>query len=202
MTALTRRLLNEASRTGPNFAMYLEELQADGTLVAFLPEVHYMTLCPQEAKYHPEGNVFEHTLAALYQNSEPCVYINVATLLHDIGKLTTYSFDGTHRYNGHAEQSEVPIRSLACRIGLPNDVRDASIFAAVNHMRLGTIRRRKKLALLVGHKYWSVLYAVFVADKASRLDAYRPDDVERVLTNAQRQYKLWVDQGESNELFS
>jgi len=85
---LTKILLGGAARHG------FEILFQTGLLAAILPELLALRGCPQVPHYHPEGDVWEHTLLvleALDKSDKASPALAWAALLHDIGKPSTFS---------------------------------------------------------------------------------------------------------------
>ncbi|HOV32512.1 MAG TPA: HDIG domain-containing protein, partial [Candidatus Hydrogenedens sp.] len=61
-------------------------------LSQILPEVAELKTVEQDPTYHPEGDVFTHTILALQNLKNPSVSLAMAVLLHDIGKKQTITF--------------------------------------------------------------------------------------------------------------
>ena len=91
-------------------------LHASGLLQVILPEVAAMAGVPQPPEFHPEGDVFIHTVLALEHLRDPSPVLAIATLLHDIGKPPTLSVSDRIRFNEHdvvgAEMAEAVCRRL------------------------------------------------------------------------------------------
>ena len=81
----------------------LRRLHESGLLAAMLPEVEAMVGVEQPPEYHPEGDVFVHTVLALERARDPHPALAVATLLHDVGKPSTQTRTDRIRFNGHDE---------------------------------------------------------------------------------------------------
>ena len=64
----------------------LQLLEKSGFVEAFWPELHAMTQIPHSKDYHPEGNVWEHTMESLRHRKSSDLKLTTALLLHDIGK--------------------------------------------------------------------------------------------------------------------
>ena len=61
-----------------------------------------MTEVPHGKDYHPEGNVWEHTLATFKHRKHPDLTLSLSLLLHDSGKPGSEN-TGDKRFDGHAE---------------------------------------------------------------------------------------------------
>lgn len=86
-------------------------LRTVGRLAQVLPELAATVGVAQRPDYHPEGDVFEHTMQALdasatlsYDSDEQKVIVMYAALCHDLGKVsTTVLIDGVLRSPEHAQ---------------------------------------------------------------------------------------------------
>jgi hypothetical protein len=59
---------------------------------------------PQPPEFHPEGDVWTHTLLLLENlPAAPPLALALAALLHDVGKPPTFTVTDRIRFNGHAE---------------------------------------------------------------------------------------------------
>ncbi len=78
-------------------------------LKSILPELYAIIGVEQHPAYHPEGDVFEHTMQAIdgaaraaYPTDEKRLILVLAALCHDLGKATTTrTVDGVLRAYGH-----------------------------------------------------------------------------------------------------
>ena len=59
---------------------------------------------PQAPEFHPEGDVWTHTLLMLEQLENPSVTLALGVLLHDVGKPATIRFAERIRFDGHVEK--------------------------------------------------------------------------------------------------
>ncbi len=77
---VTRTLMEGGGRRG------VELLDETGLLEVILPEIAAMKGCDQTPDYHPEGDVFVHTLTLLQQLDGPTETLAYGCLLHDVAK--------------------------------------------------------------------------------------------------------------------
>ncbi len=77
-------------------------LESSGFVAAAWPELHAMTAVPHVKDYHPEGNVWEHTLATFPHRKRADLTLSLSLLLHDCGKPVSEN-TGDKRFDGHAE---------------------------------------------------------------------------------------------------
>jgi tRNA nucleotidyltransferase (CCA-adding enzyme) len=107
-----------------------------------LPELAALIGCPQDEQWHPEGDVWNHTLlvvdAAVLertgQEHEDRVLM-FAAMCHDMGKpLTTNLTDGRYRSLEHCEAGEAPTRSLLARVPHGQDIVEAVVKLVRHHL--------------------------------------------------------------------
>ena len=77
---VTRTLMEGGARRG------VELLDETGLLEVILPEIAAMKGCDQTPDYHPEGDVFVHTLTLLQHLDGPTETLAYGCLLHDVAK--------------------------------------------------------------------------------------------------------------------
>jgi poly(A) polymerase len=131
---LTKLLQEGAARRG------FELLDASGLLQVLLPEVARMKGVAQPAQFHPEGDVWAHTLLLL-EGLEPDTSPTLAwgALLHDVGKPPTFAPAETTgdriRFDRHVEVG-VRISEAICTRYKFSTVDSEQVQALVaNHMR-------------------------------------------------------------------
>lgn len=151
---LTRTLL-ESARPGDAVGMMLSA----GLLAVILPEVAALRGQAQPPQFHPEGDVFTHTLLMLNAmlagpaGSQPSLRLAYAVLFHDIGKPPTAQLtDGRIRFNQHAQHGAAMAEAILKRLRLPSDDIKAIVFSIANHMRFMDVRKMRRATLhrLVG----------------------------------------------------
>ncbi|MBL0161255.1 MAG: CCA tRNA nucleotidyltransferase [Bryobacterales bacterium] len=125
---LTRMLTEGGARRA------FELLDATGLLAVLLPEVHSMHGIEQPANFHPEGDVWVHTLGLLERLEQPSVVLALAALLHDVGKPPTQTFEDRIRFSGHEEVGARLTREILTRLKYPNDVIDEVAALVRQHM--------------------------------------------------------------------
>jgi len=93
--------------------MLMDEL---GLLKEILPEVSAMKGVPQPPEFHPEGDVFNHTVLMLKLMKKPSPELAFGVLLHDIGKPKTFRIADRIRFDNHtsvgAEMAENILKRL------------------------------------------------------------------------------------------
>ncbi len=106
----------------------------DSGWIALYPCLRQMRGCPQDPVWHPEGDVWRHTLLVLRQaariaserglDADTRASLLFSALLHDVGKPSTTFHDanGRIRSSGHAEAAVPLVRTFLRRIGAPKSL--------------------------------------------------------------------------------
>ncbi len=81
-----------------------ELLDASGLLPEILPEIAALKGVAQPPEFHPEGDVWTHTLIMLDGLREPSLTLALGVLLHDVGKPATFRIAERIRFDGHVEK--------------------------------------------------------------------------------------------------
>lgn len=143
---LTQILLEERPALG------LRLMDEYGLLAAILPEVAAMKGVAQPPEFHPEGDVFEHTLLMLElmkKARKRGPELALAVLFHDVGKPPTFEIADRIRFNNHpvigAEMTEQLLRRLRFSSETVKTVSDlVSVhlkFMDLKKMRPSTLKR-------------------------------------------------------------
>ncbi len=111
---LVRILTEGAPRRG------IEVLKETALLPHILPEVAALAGVEQPAEFHPEGDVFTHTLLMLENMQSPSPELAMAVLLHDVGKPPTLSRADRIRFNGHASLGAEMAEAICRRLRFSN----------------------------------------------------------------------------------
>ena len=126
-----------------------ELLDATGLLVQVLPEVAKMKGVAQPPQYHPEGDVWVHTLLLLGGLSAGCPpALAWAALLHDVGKPATFRVAPDRiRFDGHVETGVRIAEAICRRLRFPNHETEQILSLIANHMRFADVRKMKESTL-------------------------------------------------------
>ena len=125
-------------------------LMADsGLLEAVLPEVAELRGVEQPPQFHPEGDVFEHTMLMLANMTLPTPNLAWSVLLHDVGKAATFSIEenGRIRFFGHEHVGEEIANKILTRLHFSVADRESILSAIRNHMRFASVREMKTAKL-------------------------------------------------------
>ena len=124
-------------------------LDASGLLRHVLPDISAMKGVQQPPEFHPEGDVFVHTLLLLDNLPSPCpLTLAWGALLHDVGKPATFRVAPDRiRFDGHVEVG-VKMAEKICRdLRFSNDETEQILALVDNHMRFGHATRMKESTL-------------------------------------------------------
>jgi poly(A) polymerase len=126
-----------------------ELLDETGLLVEVLPEVKRMQGVEQPPQFHPEGDVWVHTLMLLEGlPAGTSKTLALGVLLHDIGKPPTFRVAPDRiRFDQHAEVGTKMAEEICRRFHLPNEATHQVCALVANHMRFGDVMRMKESTL-------------------------------------------------------
>jgi putative nucleotidyltransferase with HDIG domain len=134
----------------PNPRRGLDLLDEAGLIAAFLPELSALKGCPQPPEFHPEGDVWEHTLRvmeALVQDGKPSRSLAWAALLHDVAKPATLTKTDRLRFHGHETEGAVMAAKIMERLKLGKELTEAACTLVADHLRLDPIREMRVATL-------------------------------------------------------
>jgi poly(A) polymerase len=124
-----------------------ELLDATGILADILPEVAAMKGVEQPPQYHPEGDVWNHTLLMLQQLDHPTPALAMGVLLHDVGKPPTFRVADRIRFNGHVEEGVRMAHAILHRLRFSRDDMDQVEALVASHMKFKDAGRMKESTL-------------------------------------------------------
>jgi len=129
-----------------------ELMDSCGLLAMVAPEISALHGVEQPPQYHPEGDVWTHTmmmLEGLPANCPPTLAWGV--LLHDVGKPATFrsarETGDRIRFDGHVEVGMAIGRILLRRLRFSNDDTEQILSLVEQHMRFKDVRRMKPATL-------------------------------------------------------
>ncbi len=140
------KLLLKAARPSRGFAL----ARVMDVTAKLLPEMHALIDCPQEPEWHPEGDVWIHTLMVIDQarrlngdlDRARLVTVMLGAVCHDLGKpSTTAVIDGRIRSLGHEEAGVAPATQVLDRLNVQSldgfDVRAQVLAVTAHHLKPG-----------------------------------------------------------------
>ena len=112
-------------------------LDETGLLHELLPEIEAMKGVEQPPQFHPEGDVFVHTLLLLEKLAHPCpATLGWGALLHDVGKPPTFRVAPDRiRFDGHVDVGVKMAEEICRRLRFSNHDTDQILALVKNHMR-------------------------------------------------------------------
>ena len=114
-----------------------ELLDDSGLLAAVLPEVAALKGVQQSPDYHPEGDVFVHTLGLLAQLERPSETLALGALLHDIAKPRCFARTDTRiTFYGHCELGAAMAVEICQRLRRSRETWERVDALVRNHLRL------------------------------------------------------------------
>jgi tRNA nucleotidyltransferase (CCA-adding enzyme) len=121
-----------------------------GVVSKLFPELEALVGCPQEPEWHPEGDVWTHTLQVVDQarlavddlDRPRQIAVVLGAVCHDFGKpATTAIIDGRIRSLDHEDQGVAPAINLLDRLGVQSidgyDVRRQVLGFVAHHLKPG-----------------------------------------------------------------
>lgn len=117
------KLLLQAQRPSIGFTL----MRDMGIVERLFPEIHALIGCPQEPEWHPEGDVWIHTLMVIDQARQRIadldrprqVTVMLGAVCHDLGKPQTTAFaDGRIRSINHEQEGVAPATRLLDRLNI------------------------------------------------------------------------------------
>jgi tRNA nucleotidyltransferase (CCA-adding enzyme) len=121
-----------------------------GIVERLWPELQALVGCPQDPEWHPEGDVWIHTLMVVDGARQridgleraPAITVMVGALVHDLGKPATTEFvDGRIRSRGHEAAGVAPATALLDRLNIHTidgfDVRKHVLTIVSDHLAPG-----------------------------------------------------------------
>jgi poly(A) polymerase len=126
-------------------------LDQTGLLREVLPEISAMKGVEQPPQFHPEGDVFVHTLLLLDKlpQPQPCPpTLAWGALLHDVGKPATFRIAPDRiRFDGHVDVGIKMAAEICRRLRFSNDDAEQIIALVGNHMRFAQAQQMKESTL-------------------------------------------------------
>ncbi|MBI2418518.1 MAG: HD domain-containing protein [Ignavibacteriales bacterium] len=169
-----RKLLMKSDKP----SMGLQFLTDCGWITKF-PELDAMRYCPQHPVYHPEGDVWTHTLLVIDKAAEERQYLPddwklaymFGMLLHDVGKPVTTDRE-TFSANGHDTLGVPLAKQFMARLTNEIDLIDKTLAIVETHMRSSAMHKAQSTPgawrRLHNHVPLQILARVTLADSRGR----------------------------------
>jgi poly(A) polymerase len=141
----SERVRDELTRmlTEGHASRAFELLDETGLLREVLPEINAMKGVEQPPEFHPEGDVFVHTLLMLEKLPQPCpATLAWGVLLHDAGKPPTFRRAPDRiRFDEHARVGTKMAEAICRRLRFSNNETNQIVALVENHMRFADAER-------------------------------------------------------------
>ncbi len=151
----------------------LELLKRSGLLKEFWPELASLNDVDHSKEFHPEGNVWNHTLET-FRYRKPAasgafdLRLSLALLLHDSGKPISASF-ASHRFDGHAELGAHTAARFLERLEFESSLIQDIFYLVKNHMLPAALKRLPltKTAEIMASPLFPTLMELYRCDESS-----------------------------------
>jgi tRNA nucleotidyltransferase (CCA-adding enzyme) len=146
------KLLLQAARPSVGLALAFDL----GVVEQLFPELAALVGCPQEPEWHPEGDVWVHTLLVVDRARERIddlprpsqIALMLGAVAHDLGKpATTAVIEGRIRSMNHEEEGVAPASAFLDRLNVNSfdgyDVRHQVLGMVANHLKPGAFHKTR-----------------------------------------------------------
>ena len=121
-----------------------ELLDETGLLREVLPEIKALQGVQQPPEFHPEGDVWVHTLMMLEGLRNPTPTLALAVLLHDVGKPPTFTVRERIRFDNHVEVGAQMAEGICARLRLSTRETERIVELVRHHLRFKDFPRMKR----------------------------------------------------------
>ena len=161
--------------TGMHAAKGLELLDRAGFIATYWPILARMGTTDHTKDFHPEGDVWEHTLESLGQRKNIDMTIGMALLLHDVGKPESPR-TRERAFDGHAEIGARAARRFLRDLDFEPEFIDRVAWLVRNHMLPGVVHKLpiRRVESVMGSPLFPLLLEVYRCDLASTFTGPEP----------------------------
>lgn len=153
------------------FSTFIRSTAKTGELFEIFPPLKILSSIPQDPRWHPEGDVWTHTLLVIEYLPENATFaMALSALFHDVGKrdTTVIRDDGRITAYGHENSSKKIAQELLNKINAPEKLKKDVLFLIYRHMLAHSkdtnIKTLTKLVLEGGYDLVNQLLLHGVAD--------------------------------------
>jgi poly(A) polymerase len=184
----------------PRPELGLKLLKGSGFLDEFWSELARFDDVDQSKEFHPEGNVWNHTLETFRYRKKISsgtydLRLSLGLLLHDIGKPISASF-GSRRFDGHAELGAKAAARFLERLEFEPSIIEDIFFLVKNHMLPAALKRLPltKTSGTMASPLFPTLMELYRCDESSSfkgLDCYHENSAayQAYLKNLRNPYR-------------
>ncbi len=135
---------------GPHPSEAFRSMRELGVLKVILPEIQALYQVEQPPQFHPEGDVFTHTMIMLERMCHPTRELAWSVLLHDVGKPVTQGRkeNGVIHFYGHEKAGEGMSEAILRRLKLPGKTIEQVAKAVACHMKFAAVDKMKRATWL------------------------------------------------------
>jgi poly(A) polymerase len=121
-----------------------ELLDETGLLREVLPEIKALQGVAQPAQFHPEGDVWVHTMMMLDGLHCPSPTLALGVLLHDVGKPPTFTVRERIRFDNHVEVGAKMAQEICRRLRLSSREAERVVELVRHHLRFKDFPRMRR----------------------------------------------------------
>ena len=161
--------------TGQHAAAGLELLDRTGFIAAYWPVLAQLGTTAHTKDFHPEGDVWDHTLEALGQRKSLDLTVGMALLLHDVGKPESPR-TRERAFDGHAEIGARSARRFLRDLEFSDAFIERVTWLVRQHMLPGVIHRLppRRIEPVMGSPLFPLLLEVYRCDLAATFTGPEP----------------------------
>ncbi|MDR2495257.1 MAG: HD domain-containing protein [Spirochaetaceae bacterium] len=151
----------------------LELLWERGFIDELWPELGLLNTTDQAKEFHPEGNVWHHTLATFQYRKTFDLRLSLGLLLHDLGKPRARA-SGPYRFNRHAEIGAEQARNFLERLGFDRALIQEVCFLVRHHMIPAALTRLplSRTQAILDSPLFPALLELYRCDEASSFKSF------------------------------
>jgi poly(A) polymerase len=130
--------------TGPDPAKSILLMDETGLLKVILPEIAALKGIEQPPEFHPEGDVFVHTVLMLKKINNADLILALAILFHDIGKPRTMKVTDRIRFSCHDAIGARMTEEIMRRLRFSNKEIEQVVQCVQNHMNIMHVKKMRE----------------------------------------------------------
>lgn len=193
-------LINVASISGKALVKFIDILNDVKVLDIHFPEINKFHGYHHGENHHPEGDLYEHTIASLNVSRSNNPLTNIAILFHDIGKMCTQTFDenGKVHYNGHEKEGSDMFLNIGKKFKFSNNQIESIRFAIENHMIAHRFNemKKKKIVEFRQNPNFAILKDVARADDEARMHLFDEEDFNMKMDRVEQIFNVFGEKQE------
>ena len=121
-----------------------ELLDEAGLLAEVLPEIKRLQGVQQPPEFHPEGDVWTHTMMMLEGLRQPTPTLALGVLLHDVGKPPTFAVRERIRFDNHVEVGAKMAEEICFRLRVSARETERIVDLVRHHLRFKDFPHMKR----------------------------------------------------------